>query len=75
MRPVEAVKDVIKMHCAAARLTKIKLIFDESREDSENPLIEVQTDAERVMQVFQNVLRQAISLAVHRSKIRVQCSV
>lgn len=55
LRLEEAVKDVIKMHSAAAKMSFIEIVFDNetSKVDSRSPLpSKVLTDAERVIQVL-----------------------
>ena len=63
--------EIIAILVVQARLKSVKLCFSDVENESET--LTVITDADRVLQVLQNVVLMAIHLANRGSKIEIDC--
>ena len=68
----ETITEIIAILVVQARLKSVSLCFSDIEND-ESERLTVITDADRVVQVLQNVVLMAIHLASRGSKIEIDC--
>lgn len=67
----EVIKDSISAYQVVGAQNGVRITF--TQENNFNKTIEVITDAERVSQVIQNILRKALSLAHTDTNVAINC--
>ena len=68
--PTDAIKEVVKTHSIESSINNISIKYNTDERDRP---VEVITDAERIIQVLQNVVRQTVRLSKYQTQIEIDC--